>query len=58
MDNREAVYNALKNAGAALKNKEIAELTGLDVKDVVKAINALKKDGRVESPKNCFYIVK
>jgi len=58
MDNKEAVYNALKNAGAAMKNKEIAELTGVDVKDVAKAITALKKEDRVESPKNCFYAAK
>ena len=55
METKDVVYNALKDAGKAMKNKEIAELTGLDQKEVVKAITALKKEGRVESPKNCFY---
>lgn len=58
MDAKEAVYNALKDAGKAMKSKEIAELTSLDSKEVTKAIAALKKEGRVESPKNCFYAAK
>ena len=58
MDAKEAVYNALKDAGKAMKGKEIAELTGLDAKEVTKAITALKKEDRIESPKNCFYAAK
>ena len=55
MDTKEAVYSALKEAGKAMKSKEIAELTGLEPKDITKAIAALKKEGRVETPKACFY---
>ena len=58
MDTKETVYNALKDAGKALKNKEIAEITGLEVKEIAKAITALKKEDKVESPKNCFYSAK
>ncbi|MCL2407733.1 MAG: MarR family transcriptional regulator [Defluviitaleaceae bacterium] len=55
MDIKEQVYEALKNAGKAMKNKEIAEVTGVDVKEVGKLVTTLKKEGRVTSPKNCFY---
>lgn len=58
MDAKETVYEALKKAGKALKNKEIAELTGLEVKEIAKCITALKKEDRIESPKNCFYAAK
>ena len=58
MDAKEVVYNAMKDAGKAMKNKKIAEATSLDLKDVTKAITALKKEEKVESPKNCFYAVK
>ena len=57
MDTKEQVYEALKAAGKAMKNKEVAEATGLDVKEVGKQMNALKKEGRISSPKNCFYEV-
>lgn len=55
MENKDIVLEALKKSEKALKNKEIAEITGLDVKDIAKAITALKKEDKVMSPKNCFY---
>jgi len=58
MDAKEAVYNAMKEAGRAMKIKEIADATGLDLKDITKAMAALKKEERAESPKNCFYAAK
>ena len=51
------VYEAMKAAGEPLGGGKIAELTGLDCKEVDKAIKALIKDGRVHSPKRCFYAV-
>jgi Mn-dependent DtxR family transcriptional regulator len=54
----DTIYNALKEAGKPLKNKEIAELTGLDVKEVTKLTSKMKKEGRIISPKNCFYAVE
>jgi len=55
LENKDIVLEALKKSEKALKNKEIAEITGLDVKDIAKAITALKKEDKVMSPKNCFY---
>ncbi len=54
----EKVIEALKSAGKPLKSAEIAEMAGVDKKEVDKAIKKLKADGVVESPKNCFYALK
>ena len=40
------------------KAGEVAEETGLDKKDVDKVIKKLVAEGRVESPKRCYYAVK
>ena len=53
----EQVLEALKKAGKPLKSAEIATATGLDSKEVAKIIKALKKDGAITSPKNCYYSV-
>jgi predicted transcriptional regulator len=52
---KEKVLTAMKNAGKPLKAGEIAELTGLDKKEVDKAMKLLKDDGAIISPKVCFW---
>ncbi|BAD85014.1 hypothetical protein, conserved [Thermococcus kodakarensis KOD1] len=42
----ELVFKVLKEAGRPLKSAEIAELAGLDKKEVGRAIKKLKKKGR------------
>lgn len=49
------VLAALSEAGKPLKAGDVATATGIDKDVVAKAIAALKKQGRVVSPKNCFY---
>ncbi|WP_237266263.1 MULTISPECIES: HTH domain-containing protein [Thermococcus] len=51
----ELVFKVLKEAGKPLKSKEIAELAGIDKKEVDKAIKVLKKEGKIISPKRCYY---
>ncbi|NJE06253.1 MarR family transcriptional regulator [Thermococcus sp. M36] len=51
----ELVFKVLKEAGRPLKSKEIAELAGIDKKEVDKAIKVLKKEGKIISPKRCYY---
>lgn len=58
MNANEVVLNALKNSDKPLKGGEIAEKTGLDKKEVDKAIKELKKQDIIHSPKNCFYAAK
>lgn len=51
----ELVFKVLKEAGKPLKSAEIAELAGLDKKEVDNAIKKLKSEGKITSPKRCYY---
>ena len=58
MDVNSQVLAALQENGQPMKAGDIAAKIGADKKDVDKAIKALKTDGKVVSPKNCFYAAK
>jgi hypothetical protein len=58
MEIKEVVLTALKNSGEPLKGGQIADATGLDKKDVDKALKVLRADEAIYSPKRCFYSVK
>ena len=58
MDNKEIVLAALKKSVKPLKGGEIADVTGIDKKDVDKAIKSLVTEGKVVSPQRCFYSPK
>jgi len=49
------VLNAMKKAGKPVRPGEVAEMIGEDSKQVSKAINELKKQGKITSPKRCFW---
>lgn len=49
------VLEILTKADKPLRPSDIAKELGVDSKDVSKAIAALKKEGKVMSPKRCFY---
>ena len=51
----EKVLNAMKKAGKPLKAGEIAELSGLDKKDVEKAMKQLQKEDKIVSPVRCCW---
>ena len=51
----EKVLEVMKVAGKAMKAGEIAEAASLDKKEVDKAMNELKKQGKITSPKVCFW---
>jgi len=55
METTELVLKTLAEAGKPLKGGEIAELAGIDKKDVDNAIKKLKKEERIMSPKVCYY---
>jgi DNA-binding IclR family transcriptional regulator len=55
MDANEQVLDALKKSGKPMKSAEIAEGAGLDKKAVDKALKDLKTQGKINSPKNCYY---
>jgi Mn-dependent DtxR family transcriptional regulator len=54
-DNEQTVLNAMKKAGKPMRPGDIAKVTELDKDAVSKAVNELKKQGLVDSPKRCFY---
>ncbi len=51
----EAVLDAMVSAGKPVRPGDVAQSTGIDSKEVSKIITALKKDGKIYSPKRCFY---
>ncbi len=51
----EKVLDTMKKAGKPLKAGEIADLSGLDKKEVEKAMKTLQKEGRIESPVRCMW---
>ena len=55
MTNEEKVLNAMRKAGTPLSAGKIAELAGLDKKDVDKAMKKLKEAGSIVSPVRCMW---
>jgi biotin operon repressor len=55
MENAALVLKAMKSAGKALSAGQIVEISGLERKDVDKAMKTLKTEGKIVSPKNCFW---
>ncbi len=55
---KEIVLEAMKKAGKPVRPGDVAKATGLDSKEVSKIISVLKKEGKVESPKRCYYSPK
>jgi Mn-dependent DtxR family transcriptional regulator len=54
-ENAQKVLKAMKEAGKPVRPGDVAKTLGIDSKEVSKAIDALKKEGKVHSPKRCFY---
>lgn len=53
METKEKVLATIKAAGEALNAGKIAELSGLDRKEVDKAMKQLKEEGAIVSPVRC-----
>lgn len=53
MGNKEKVLQVLKEAGEPLNAGKIAEISGIDRKEVDKAMKALKEEGAIVSPVRC-----
>ncbi len=54
-ENETIVLNSMKEAGKPVRPGEVADVTGLPKDEVSKIIQALKKEGKVISPKRCFW---
>jgi hypothetical protein len=55
MDPVEKVLEAIKKAGQPVSAGQIVDLSGLDRKEVDKAMKKLKTAGTITSPKNCYW---
>ena len=53
METKNTVIETLKQAGEPLNAGKIAELSGLDRKEVDKAMKQLKEEGTIVSPVRC-----
>lgn len=58
MDVNEKVIKAIAEAGEPMKAGDIAAATGIDKKEVDKAIKKLVAESKLHSPKRCFYDVQ
>lgn len=58
MENESKVLSVFKKEGKALSAKEVAELSGIDKKEVDKIIKKLKDGDKLDSPKRCYYQIK
>ena len=55
MENKEKIIEAFNTAGKPLKTGELAELSGVEKKEITKIIKELKTEGKIHSPKRCYY---
>lgn len=51
----ELVLKAMQDAGKPVRPGDVAKALGVESKDLSKAIDALKKEGKIISPKRCYY---
>jgi len=55
MENLEKILATMKKEGKALSAGQIAELSGIERKEVDKVMKKLKTEGKITSPKNCYW---
>lgn len=53
MDTRESILNTMKDAAKPLSAGEVAQLSGIDRKEIDKEFTKLKKEGLIVSPVRC-----
>ena len=55
MESADKILETMKKAGEPLNTGKIVELSGMDRKEVEKAMKTLKKEERIVSPKRCYW---
>lgn len=58
METKAKVLEAIKNANEPVNAGKVTELTGIERKEVDKAMSTLKKEGEIVSPKRCYWTAK
>ncbi len=55
MDTAAKILSAMKKTGKPMSAGQIAEQLEIDRKEIDKGMKALKTEGKIVSPKNCFW---
>ncbi len=58
MSDSDKIIKAFQDAGKPLRPGEIAEKTGIDNKELTKILKGMKEEGKIYSPKKCFYDIQ
>jgi predicted transcriptional regulator len=58
MTMKEKVLDVFKSTDKPLRPGDIADQTGIESKEVSKLIKELREEGKVYSPKRCYYSLK
>jgi len=58
MSEKEKVLYVFKSSEKPLRPGDIAKETGIESKEVSKFIKELREEGKVYSPKRCYYALK
>jgi predicted transcriptional regulator len=53
----EKILGAMKEAGKPVRPGDIAKALGVESKEVSKVITNLKNEGKIFSPKRCYYSI-
>lgn len=51
----EQVLKAMQDAGKPVRPGDVAKMLGVESKAISKAVDELKKSGKIMSPKRCYY---
>lgn len=54
-DKEKMVLETMKKVGKPVRPGDLADITGLESKEVSEIIKSLKSKGKVISPKRCYY---
>lgn len=58
MTDKDKVLEVFQNSNKPLRPGDIAKQTGIESKEVSKIIKDLREEGKVHSPKRCYYALK
>ena len=54
-DKEKMILEAMQKAGKPVRPGDVAKITRLERKEVSKIIKSLKNQGKIISPKRCYY---
>lgn len=55
MSKEDKIIDTLKNSGDPMSAGQLTDATGIDRKEIDEAMKNLKTEGRIVSPKRCYW---